>query len=932
MISIGKLVDAEQVVRYLIESTADAQLEYYVTRDEAPGRWTGRAAERLGLDGTVTHDQLRSLLNGRDPRSGADLMERRWSRQSVVAYDVTFSAPKSVSLLYAVGDEQTRAAVLRAHQAAVDAVCEYLQAHAGWGRRYDRESEETIPVRAQLALPQFLHRTSRPVTDAATGAVTVDPQLHTHIPIPNYVLRDDGTWGQLHGVALYRHAPSAGAVGQAVLRDALVRELGVPVSVARNGTFEVVGITRAMRQEFSRRTRQVAAMDAAFGVDSLHGHKLAVLASREGKHGVPPGHDVFAEWRQRADTVGLDVQMIAALLGRELSPERTLNIADVRQFVGEHGMTAEAATFTRRDLVRAVAAHAPLGLPLSEIERIVDAVLADRSNVVRLGALNEDAAEHLPSSFREYIEEDRRYSTPEMVAIEERMLATARAGRLAGRGLAPVALVDEAVASRPNLTGEQQTMIHAICRRGEAVTLVNGSAGSGKTTALAACREVLEASGHQVVGAALSANAAFKLGQEAGIETSTVHSLLHRLAGSPMEPNTVLVIDEAAMVGSRQVAQLVDHAARDEAKLVLVGDPRQLHAIDGGAAFRALGDQLGSVRLSENVRQADEWERRALVDLREGRTAEAVAAYLAHDAVTTSKHGEYDLQWQVLRDYRSAVEQGRDAIMLTHRRKDVDALNRRSHAYAAEHGQLEGPAITVGSLHARGDGSFAEPKEFRAGDRAVCLENDHQRGLTNGLRVQVIGVDPEVHAVTLRTPDDRHVTVDVRHYDAIDHGYAMTVHKAQGLSVDVSLVLARGNEGREWTYTAMSRGREANLYYTGSASPLPDERGTHLHEERPDELAERLERQWGRSEARDSTLDYERFDEAVERHSVQRKRELSEVLGMLDGRTPRLVPAKSIDDDPFDHDYTIDCDHAIDHDPFHYAEDLSADIGGPSPF
>ena len=886
----------------------------------------GRAAEQLGLDGTVTREQLRSLLNGSDPTTGADLMERRWARQSVVAYDVTFSAPKSVSLLWAVGDEQTRAAVLRAHQAAVDAVGEYLQAHAGWGRRYDHESEGTIPVRAQLALPQFLHRTSRPVTDPATGRVTVDPQLHTHIPIPNYVLRDDGTWGQLHGVALYRHASSAGAVGQAVLRDALVRELGVQVAVARNGTFEVVGITRAMRQEFSRRTRQVAAMDAAFGVDSWYGHKLAVLASREGKHGIPAGRDVVAEWRGRAAAIGLDSERIATLLGREWTPERGLDVADIRELVGERGLTAEAATFTRRDVIRAVAAHAPRGLPLRELERTVDAVLADRSNVVKLGPLNEDAAEHLPSSFRGYMEEDRRYSTPEMVGIEERMLETARAGRLSGRGLAGADLVEQAIASRPTLTGEQQTMIHAICRRGESVTLVNGSAGSGKTTALAACREVLEASGHRVIGAALSANAAFKLSQEAGIETSTVHSLLNRLAGTPEASNTVLIIDEAAMVGSRQVAQLVDYASRDAAKLVLVGDPHQLHAIDGGAAFRALGDHLGSVQLNENVRQADGWERRALSDLREGRTAEAVAAYVAHDAVTTSKHGEYDLQWQVLRAYRSAVEQGRDAIMLTHRRKDVDALNRRAHAYAAERGQLEGPAITVGTLRARGDGSFVEPKEFRVGDLAVCLENDRQRGLTNGMRVQVVGVDPELHTATLRTPDDRQVTVDVRHYDAIDHGYAMTVHKAQGLSVDMSLVLARGTEGREWTYTAMSRGREANRYYTNSAPPLPDERGTHLHEERPAELAERLERQWGRSEAHDSTLDYERIGEAVERRSLERERELSEVLDRLEDRTSRRLPAMSIDDDPFDHDRTID------HDPFDYTEELLPDIGGPSPF
>ena len=267
-------------------------------------------------------------------------------------------------------------------------------------------------------------------------------------------------------------------------------------------------------------------------------------------------------------------------------------------------------------------------------------MLADRSNVVELGALNETAAQRLPSSFRAYMEEDRRYSTPEMVAIEERMLATARAGHLAGRGLASAADVDHAIASRPTLTGEQQTMIHAVCRRGAAVTLIEGSAGSGKTTALAACREALEASGHQVVGAALSANAAFKLSQEAGIETSTVHSLLHRLDRTPESPDTVLVIDEAAMVGSRQVARLVDHAARDGAKLVLVGDPHQLHAIDGGAAFRALGDQLGSVRMTENVRQADEWERRALADLREGRTAEAVSAYIAHDAVVTGKRLE----------------------------------------------------------------------------------------------------------------------------------------------------------------------------------------------------------------------------------------------------------------------------------------------------
>lgn len=910
MISIGKLVNAEQVVLYLLEAGTDAKVEYYTARGETPGRWTGRVAQHLGLDGEVTSEQLRSLLDGRDHRSGGDLMARRWSRQTVVAFDVTFSAPKSVSLLWAIGDEDTRAAVLRAHQAAVDAVGEYLQDHAGWGRRYDPQSEEVVPVRADLALPQFLHRTARPVTDALSGLRTVDPQLHTHIPIPNFVLRDDGTWGQLHSVALYRHAASAGAVGQAVMRDALVRDLGVQVGVGRNGTFEVVGISRAMRHEFSRRRRQVVAMDAAFGVESADGHRLAVLASREGKQEIAPGQDVFAKWRERGATVGLDREVIGGLLHRENTTERRLD-ATIRELVGERELTAEAATFTRRDVVRAVAAHAPLGFSLAELERTVDAVLADRDSVIELGELSDEAAAELPSSFDAYVAEDTRYSTPEMVAIEARMLATAEAGRLAGRGLAYERDVERAIAARPSLTGEQQTMIHAVCRRGEAVSLVEGSAGSGKTYALAACREALEAAGQRVTGAALSANAALKLSQEAGIPTTTLHSLLHRLQGAPESINTVIVIDEAAMVGSRQVAQLIECAARDQTKLVLVGDPHQLHAIDGGAAFRALGDRLGTVVMSENVRQVDEWQRHALTNLREGRVAEAVNTYVAHEAIRTGNK-PFDVQVELLADYRQAVEQGRDVIMLTHRRDDVAMLNRRAHQQAEDRGQLEGPAISVGEHRLSDDGRLLErPRELRAGDRVLCLENDRTLGLTNGMRVQVINVDPKLHTVTLRTPDNREVSVDVRHYDALDHGYAMTVHKAQGLSVDVGLVLASGDEGREWTYTAMSRGREANHYYIPSEQAGPDEHGRKPHEETTEELAERLTRSWSRSEGADSTLDYE----GIEEKQPRVRREPHVGATPCTPATPELTPSINYEPEPPD-----------------LSPDLSPSIGAPSPF
>ena len=864
MISIGKLLSADQVVQYLVEATRDATVEYYAGRADSPGRWYGVVAERLGLHGAVTSEQLRAVLDGRDPNTGLDLAGRRWTRQSVAAFDVTFSAPKSVSLLWALGDEATRAAVLRAHQAAVDAVCEYLQAHAGWGRRYVRDLGETVPVRAQLLMPTFLHCTSRPVTDRARGSVTVDPQLHTHIPIPNWVLREDGTWGQLHAVPLYRHAASAGAVGQAVLRDALVRELGVGVTVAANGTFEIAGITKAMRQEFSRRTHQVQQMDAAQGVETWHGHKLAVLASREGKSAMPEGVDLLTDWHERAARVGLDQQLLTSLLGREQRKERVVDVT-IGELLGEHGLTAEAATFTRRDVVRGVATHSPLGAQLADLERAVDAMLADRKQVVALGKLTEQAGQTLPASFRSHSDEDRRYSTPEMVAIETAMLTRAQAGRLACRGIAESFDVDRAIERRPSLTAEQQTMVRAICRDGQAVTLVEGSAGSGKTYALAACRDALHRSGYQVVGAALSARAARTLAAEAGIPTATVRSLLYQLERGSQPRKTVIIVDEAAMVGSRQVAQLVEYAERDQAKLVLVGDRHQLHPIDGGAAFRALGDRLGTLSLRQNVRQAGAWEREALYELRQGSVERAVNAYLEHQAVQTASMREAEVRERLLADYRAAVERGRDAIMLAHRRADVAELNRRAHEQAAELGRLSGPSLRVG------DGISGPQREFRAGDRVLFLENDHDLGITNGQRGTVIDVSPEMRMIAVRTHDDQAVRIDVQQYESIDHGYAMTAHKAQGHTADVCLVLAHGDEGREWTYTAMSRGREQNRYYT-PAMPILNTHGQVKRQENPTELAARLTQSWSRSDGADSTLDYERHEEE-HRSLVQKVRE-----------------------------------------------------------
>jgi hypothetical protein len=268
----------------------------------------------------------------------------------------------------------------------VRAAAGYLQAEAGWARRYNRETRQAEPVRARLVMPEFVHRTARPVTDPVTGTVTVDPQLHTHITVPNWALRPDGSWGQLYSEPLYQHAAAAGAIAQAEWRDRLVSELGVSTTVDGKGCFAIVGITDAQRREFSRRAAQIEAAEHALDIDSFEGHKVAVVDTRESKDELAPNEALFAQWRQRATSVGLDASSLERVLRREPDPlsPRGLDVSDATQLLGVRGLTAKRATFTRRDLVRAIAAHAPLGMPRAQIEATANGILNDSAAVVPL--------------------------------------------------------------------------------------------------------------------------------------------------------------------------------------------------------------------------------------------------------------------------------------------------------------------------------------------------------------------------------------------------------------------------------------------------------------------------------------------------------------------------------------------------------------------
>ena len=343
------------------------------------------------------------------------------------------------------------------------------------------------------------------------------------------------------------------------------------------------------------------------------------------------------------------------------------------------------------------------------------------------------------------------------------------------------------------------------------VMVVVGRPGSGKTTALAACREAWEASGKHVVGAALAAEAARNLEREAGIRSWTVSQLTADLAQPEVGgfmPNSVLVVDEAAMVGTRQLAPLLALAHRDGAKVVLVGDDGQLPEIDAGGAFRGLQGRVPTIELRDNRRQRQVWERDALDLIRDGRIQEAIAEYDKHQALVVGDNAN-EIRRQMVVEWAAARAKGEEPVMVAQRHVDVDALNEQARAMRKESGELS--ADPAESVEVGG-------REYTVGDRVVTTHGAAGLKVRNGTRGVVIGVDQDRHEIAMRT-DDGVETRLPESYAArgLRHAYAVTGHKVQSKTVSQAFVLADAATYKEWAYVGLSRGVEGNRLYLVSS-------------------------------------------------------------------------------------------------------------------
>jgi conjugative relaxase-like TrwC/TraI family protein len=784
VLSIGKLALGQQ--RYYEQQVAHGGDDYYSGRGESPGEWTGAGAGELGLAGEVTAAQFNALLAGADPRDPEVPLRAGNSAPEIAALDLTFSAPKSVSVLFAVAPAETSAALVEAHQQAVRAALGYLEETAVFVRR--GKAGHRFEHAGGLIAAAYRHRMSR----------SLDPQLHTHVVAANLARGEDGRYTALHHPSLYRAAQTAGYLYQAHLRAEVRDRLGVEWGPVVKGAAELRALSGGVLRTFSQRRAQVEAViaerEAELGrpLTKAERSTWGAIATRDRKQYGIETHTWRQEITARAAEHGLDRELVGELLesGRErvrhgrLAGEGELQRGGERvgegelgaSLAGPVGLTERQNTFDEPAVLREFAAAAAQGARV-ETTRGQAERFACREDVLRTqrGTL----------------------TGSDLVECERALIAAAVERADEGTAQLEEHAVEDALAAgeRP-LTPEQAAAVKAVTTSGNGVDVIEALAGTGKTYTAGALHEVCERADYSVLGVAPSARAARELQEQAGIPARTLDSLLLAIEGGWQIPTrSVLVIDEAGMASTRQTATLLEHAAARRAKVIAIGDSGQLPSVLAGGWLAGVGQRLGAVRLTEVMRQRDTAERRALGALHDGIPERWIAWARQAGRVEVLSEGQQALEHAIAEWAHAVGEQGlAQAVLIARENETRRALNE----LAREHQRQAG---ALGEEHGYGAVTVA------VGDRVICRHNDYDLDVDNGLRgtirdVRRDGIVIESDARLIRELPAGYVA------EHVEHAYALTGHGMQGATVEHAIVLAHPHDlSRGWSYTALSRAR-----------------------------------------------------------------------------------------------------------------------------
>ncbi|HYP55003.1 MAG TPA: MobF family relaxase [Solirubrobacterales bacterium] len=798
---------------YWINAVAEGGEDYYTKPGEAKGEWRGELAAQLDLLGEVDHDAYAAVLAGKHPSTGDVLVDRPEPRvftdsqgrerrlDPILGYDVRFSAPKSVSLLYAVGSPRVREAIVQAHDEAVADSIAYLERNACFVQR--GKGGKSIEPGAGLVAMAFRHRSSR----------AGDPALHTHVVTANMTRAlSDGRWLSLAApkgrTPFWLHAKAAGHVYQAALRAAVTRELGAEWQAPHNGYADLEGIERPVVEHFSQRRAEIVAAMAERGATSAAAAEVAAYRTRDRKdYGVDPDGQ-RAEWISRAAEFDLTSSSIDRLLGRGRRREpQAVRAGDVDHALAD--LEAHHSHFDRRDLLCALANRMREGADPRALESAVDSLLvSDRLVKVHQGA------GPLDSTY---------FTTPRLWEMEQRFMQTARSGEKAGAAVVEKSVLAAVLDRHHYLSAEQREMVRRLTTGGERIVAVSALPGAGKTTALAAAREAWAAAGYQGVGVATARSASAQLGESTGIPATSITRFLIQTQEridqglEPLPPRTVIVMDEPSTTPTHYMAALADLAEGCDGKLVMVGDPRQIGAVGPGGLFGNMTNEVEPIVLTEIRRQRDPVDRYVVQLAHEGRGSDALDVLAMKDRLVIADTLDEALDAQAL-DWHQRFVAGEDAVMIARRTRDVADLNERARHLLSADGRLGQETIRIGE------------QEFAVGDRVVTRVNTPR--ISNRERWDVVAVDQAEQHLFLRQigGEGRAVRLDRRYLDkvtksgepAVQHAYALTTYTTQSKTFDSTFAFLDSGISREDFTVAISRNKGPVIAYGVATSELTD--------------------------------------------------------------------------------------------------------------
>jgi conjugative relaxase-like TrwC/TraI family protein len=763
-------------IKYYVED------DYYLNDDAPRGEWTGKGSICLGLSNKTIGDEYHHIMKGLSP-DGKEPLCAQVGDNHRSGWDLTFSAPKSVSIVWALSDEALRKKISEAQLTAVKKAISLLEDNAAFTRRgAGGEIREQV---LGLVVAPFEHETSR----------ALDCALHTHALVANVAPRQDGTWGTIISKDLYFWQKAAGVTYRAELAYQM-KNLGLTVE-PDNESFRLTCIPESISQHFSKRTQTIKDRLKETSVSSSAskvGNSIKVT-SRQAKQKVERSQ-LVEQWQGELNSFGLTNTYLEEnrTLSKQINP-----LPDVDDMFAL--LTEKVAVFRKQDVFQLIATQLQwLSLSANNIKELAHTLFLD-DEIVKLGVDEKN---------------NEIFTTQNMVRIEKELLEYASS--LSNKSIHRLnkESVNIAINSLEKnrgyqLTYEQKSALFIVCSEG-GLSIVNGSAGSGKSTIMQVINLAYTDISYSVIGAAIAKKAADNLTDESGIPSFTVAKLITDYQGgrNHFSNTDVLVIDEAGQLGTKQLHELLRLADEHSVKVILVGEDKQLDAIEHGGCLRFLSKKLGCSRIEKIQRQREEWARVSVMQLRDGKATQAIKTFKQKGLLHFQESSDEtkDLMVDTWNKYRKEYP-NKTSILLAQRWTDVNELSERMRTVLQSEGKVSKEEVELDCIVSKHHCKY----KFAEGDRVKFCKNDYRLDVSNGTmgtitKLSISDVDVKFQILT---DDGQLVEVSKNSYQSdngrlpLALGYALTVYASQGTTID-------GNVYVYWT-SGMDR---ANSYVAGS--------------------------------------------------------------------------------------------------------------------